>query len=125
MIGHCAFCRKEHELGDLTLLDVRVIQCPEAPNYISSLPPSAATEKQTEDGRALDLAAILPYWPNCATPDCPNKTCEWSEMPNLCFKCGEYLLGRAAMIARFDSTHEKTWAECEAEDARDVRIPSP
>lgn len=50
-------------------------------------------------------------WPNCATPDCDAKACTWSRLPTLCFPCGELLLGRAAMIAAYDETHDLSWEE--------------
>ncbi len=59
---------------------------------------------------------ILDAWPNCPTPDCGNKVCAWTET-GVCFPCSEQIIGKAELIRRFDATHEKSWAECEAEDA--------
>jgi hypothetical protein len=52
----------------------------------------------------------LDAWPNCATPDCDAKACTWSYL-DLCFPCGERRLGKAAMIAAYDETHDLTWEE--------------
>ena len=43
-----------------------------------------------------ELAKLLPIWPNCSTPDCPNKTCLWSPVP-LCYPCSEFCVGREVM----------------------------
>lgn len=48
---------------------------------------------------------LFPDWPNCATADCRNKSCTWSERPELCHPCGERVLGRPAMDARFKATN--------------------
>lgn len=55
----------------------------------------------------------MPWWPNCQTPDCENKACTWSDRPEICFPCGERVLGRDAMIARFNATHDEPWTEPE------------
>jgi hypothetical protein len=47
----------------------------------------------------------LADWPNCRTPDCPNKARTWSLLPWFCFQCGGRKLGLSAMIARYDETH--------------------
>jgi hypothetical protein len=39
-------------------------------------------------------------WPNCATPDCPNKRCLWSGTP-LCYPCAEHALSKEAMRAQW------------------------
>lgn len=58
--------------------------------------------------------AILDAWPNCATPDCGNKSCTWAPRPNLCFPCNERLYGHSQMVAIFNETHDVSWDEAEA-----------
>lgn len=65
-------------------------------------------------GEWPDSVDPFPEWPNCQTPDCPNKLCMWSGLP-LCFPCGERAMGREYMMARWTMTHPGiSWEEAEA-----------
>ena len=61
--------------------------------------------------RTRDPRDWHPAWPNCGTPDCPNKTCRWSLLPLVCFPCGSLILGRGVMIIRYNLTHDPWDAE--------------
>lgn len=73
--------------------------------------------------------ATLDAWPNCSTPDCPNKVCLWLSREK-CFPCatgvdrGKYekattkeernvLLAEAGTLthvrAAYNATHPRTW----------------
>lgn len=49
-------------------------------------------------------------WPNCRTPDCGNKQCDWSGTVYCC-PCATTLLGPEEMIQRFNETHDKPWPD--------------
>jgi hypothetical protein len=58
----------------------------------------------------LDLDRLAREWPNCTTPDCPNKQCTWSGL-TLCHPCAVRAIGEGEMVQRFNATHDITWDE--------------
>jgi hypothetical protein len=58
--------------------------------------PEGATEARAAE-------AELAWWPNCATPDCPNKRCLWSGTA-LCHQCAVHALGAGEMQLRYEET---------------------
>lgn len=57
------------------------------------------------DGDECCPPEVLAAWPNCATPDCGNKTCVWSPLPTICYPCGVARLGKSAMDEVYEVTH--------------------
>lgn len=53
----------------------------------------------------------LSAWPNCPTPDCPNKVCLWADT-GMCYPCSEYALGKSEMEVRYTETHEEAICDC-------------
>lgn len=51
-----------------------------------------------------ELAAHLAIWPNCTTPDCENKQCEWAGM-DVCHPCAVKRVGLVEMERRYAVTH--------------------
>ena len=49
---------------------------------------------------------VLDAWPNCATPDCQNKTCLWAPSPDLCYPCNERFYGKVLMDTQYALTHK-------------------
>lgn len=66
-----------------------------------------------DDEAPADWDENLSSWPNCATPDCPNKRCCWGS-PTLCHPCEERIVGKAEMTRRYVATRdaEGFWNGC-------------
>lgn len=47
----------------------------------------------------------LDDWPNCPTPDCPNKVCLWAGT-GVCHRCSQYHLGVEEMENRYAATRD-------------------
>lgn len=52
----------------------------------------------------MTLEDFLAAWPNCASPDCGYKVCDWAH-PTLCYRCAEQILGTAEMERRYEVSH--------------------
>ncbi len=70
----------------------------------------------------MPYQTTLTAWRNCTTPECENKCCTWSGT-TVCFPCAQRLLGKAELIARYNKTHDITWAEATALDAAERKVP--
>lgn len=53
----------------------------------------------------MTFEEFLSEWPNCATPDCAFKVCDWAH-PSLCYRCAEQVLGPALMEKLYALTHD-------------------
>lgn len=49
-------------------------------------------------------------WPNCSTPDCEHKRCDWGSETR-CHFCEERRVGKVEMDRRYHATHslDGTW----------------
>lgn len=47
----------------------------------------------------------LDTWPNCATPDCPNKCCVWGLDPAYCYPCNVWMFGEGPTEQRYGEAH--------------------
>lgn len=50
------------------------------------------------------MEELLSTWPNCASPDCPNKVCTWAD-DKFCYPCAERVHGKPYMREAFTKTH--------------------
>jgi hypothetical protein len=62
----------------------------------------------------VTVEEYLAEWPNCSTPDCPNKACTWANVTT-CYRCAEHELGAAEMERRYAETHDPVCG-CDEDD---------
>lgn len=63
----------------------------------------------------------LENWPNCATPDCENKSALLGIHPGRCYPCNVALQGKEATDAQYRAAFGEQWGRCEC-DHDDVTL---